>query len=59
MFALLAAYADHPVMEGARQRERQYLYWAPGAQLTALASQLDDLLTVDLVPVPLMFGSER
>ena len=46
MFALLAAYADRPVMEGARQRERQYLYWAPGAQLTALAAREDELASV-------------
>jgi hypothetical protein len=37
LFALLAAYRDHPVLAEARRRERQYLDWAPGAQLTALA----------------------
>lgn len=44
LFALLAAYADHPVMERVRQQERGYLGWAPGAQLAALAPQRDDLL---------------
>lgn len=46
MFAVLAAYADHPELEAARHQERQYLDWAPAAQLPALAARLDDLLPV-------------
>lgn len=47
LFALLAAYADHPALEEAREQERHYLDWAPGAQLTALAARRDELLPED------------
>lgn len=46
MIAVLSAYADHPALAAARRQERQYLDWAPGAQLPALAARLDDLLPV-------------
>ncbi|MBO0806625.1 MAG: hypothetical protein J2P25_26535, partial [Nocardiopsaceae bacterium] len=46
LFALLSAYAGHPALEAARQQERRYLDWAPGAQLVALSSHLDELLPV-------------
>lgn len=39
LFALLAAYSGDPALESVRQRERRYLDWAPGAQLTALTGQ--------------------
>lgn len=38
LFAVVSAYAEHPVFETARRQERRHLYWAPGAQLPALAS---------------------
>lgn len=44
LFAVLAAYCGDPELEDVRRRERQYLNWAPGAELTELASRLDDLL---------------
>lgn len=44
LFALLAAYADHPALEEAREQERHYLDWAPGAQLPALAKRREELL---------------
>jgi hypothetical protein len=44
LFGLLAAYSGHSALEGARQRDRHYLDWAPGAQLAALAARPDDLL---------------
>lgn len=50
-FALLAGYAGHPALEEAHRRERRYLDWAPGAQLSALAPQRDDLLGLTLVTV--------
>lgn len=46
MIAVLSAYVDHPELAAARHREQQYLDWAPGAQLPALASRLEDLLPV-------------
>lgn len=46
MIAVLSAYADHPALAAARRQEQQYLDWAPGAQLPALAARLDDLLPV-------------
>lgn len=46
MIAVLAAYADDPALSAARRREEQYLDWAPGAHLPALAARLDDLLPV-------------
>ena len=46
LFAMLAAYCDHPALAEVHRRERQYLSWAPGAALAALAPRLDDLLAV-------------
>lgn len=54
LFALLAAYADHPALEEAREQERHYLDWAPGAQLTALAVRRDELLPEDQGSVSLI-----
>lgn len=47
LFALLAAHADHPALEEAREQERRYLDWAPGAHLTALAQRRGELLPDD------------
>lgn len=44
LFALLSGYSGHPVLDRARQQDRYYLDWAPGAQLDALATRRDDLL---------------
>jgi hypothetical protein len=49
LFAVLASCSGHPALEAARQRERRYLGWAPGAQLAALASRRDDLLPLPAV----------
>ena len=38
LFGLLAAYRGDPALADARRQERRYLDWAPGAQLTALAT---------------------
>lgn len=49
LFAVVSASAGHPALAEARQHERRYLDWAPGAQLSALARQRDDLLRLTVV----------
>ena len=39
LFGLLSAYASHPVLAAVREREKEFLAWAPGAQLAALTAQ--------------------